>query len=214
MAKIAIFDKDGVIINSGRLHYEKWKQTLAKYNKAIEYDFYKKHVAGRSAKDNIEKNFPSLSKEDVTHVLAEQVDFLNTMFDKYVTLVPGVVQFLKQLKAHRFIIGMATSSRIGSTNLMLDKFSLRSYFKTVVTAEDVSHGKPDPAIYLKVAKKLHVETKDCVVFEDSFFGVKAAKKAGMKVVLVMTSHTREEIPSVDMSIKDFTTINVKDVEMI
>ncbi len=214
MAKAVIFDKDGVVIDSGRLHYEKWKKTLANFDKKLKLDFYKKNIAGRSAPENIKRHFPDLSGEDIAKLLSEQIDFITTMFDTYVTLVPGVVSFLSELKKHNVKVAMATSSRIASTDIALDRFALRSFFQSIVTADDVQFAKPNPEIYLKAAERLGVKPGDCVVFEDSYLGVESAKKANMKVILVMTSHSRKDIPSVDMAIKDFTHINVSDVEMI
>ena len=136
------------------------------------------------------------------------------MFDRYVSLVPGILNFLKKLKEAKTPVALATSSRLESMDLVLDKFKLRSYFQIIINANQISRSKPDPEIYLKAANQLKINPKDCVVFEDSYSGVEAAKRAGMKVVLVMTSHTRKDIPAVDLAIKDFTKININDIRSL
>ncbi|OGK17057.1 hypothetical protein A2774_01360 [Candidatus Roizmanbacteria bacterium RIFCSPHIGHO2_01_FULL_39_12c] len=159
MAKAVIFDKDGVIVETRKLHFEKWKKTFEKYNKSFN--------------------------------------------EKILNELMG-----------RIPLALATSSRLESMNLVLDKFKLRSYFKVLVNAYDVKSAKPDPEIYLSTAKKLKVKPNDCAVFEDSYSGVEAAKRAGMKIILVMTSLTQKEIPNANLAIKDFIKINVADVKMI
>lgn len=215
MSKAAIFDKDGVIVHTTRLHFEKWKRTFSKYNKKLTRDFLLKNMAGRSAKENIKRHLDSsISDEDLTKILQEQLSFMLSMYDKYVTVVPGVIDFLKKLKDHNIPMALATSSRRESSDYVLDRLKIGTYFRSVINGDDVTHSKPHPEIYLTSARKLGVIPSSCVVFEDSISGVQAAKKAGMKVILVMTSHAQKEIPSVDMAIKDFRKINVSDVKML
>ena len=215
MAKAAIFDKDGVIVNSTRLHFEKWKRTFSKYNKILSQSFMLKNMAGRSARENIKLHLdPLISSEDLSKVLEEQLKFMFEMFHKYVILVPGILNFLKNLKKNRIPAALATSSRKETMRLTLDKFNLHPYFQSVISADEVLNAKPHPEIYLAASKKLKIKPQDCVVFEDSYSGVEAAKKARMKVILVMTSHSQKEIPDVDMAIKDFTQISVFDLKMI
>ena len=215
MAKAVIFDKDGVIVETSRLHFEKWKKTFTKYNKKLTREFHLKKMSGRSSRENIKTHLDSaISDEDLSKILQEQIDFLISMYYKYVTVVPGVLNFLKKLKKANIPTALATSSRKESSNFVIDKLKIRFYFQSIINGDDIVNSKPNPEIYLKSAKKLGVKPIDCVVFEDSHLGVEAAKKAGMKVILVMTSHTQKEIPAVDLAIKDFTQITVKDIKML
>ncbi|MBI4226438.1 HAD family phosphatase [Candidatus Roizmanbacteria bacterium] len=215
MAKAVIFDKDGVIVETTRLHFEKWKRTFAAYKKNITLDFMIRNLSGRSAKENIKRHLDaSISQENLTKILTDQMSFMQKMFDKYAELVPGIIDFLKKLKKQKITTALATSSRKESTDLVLDRFKIRPYFQTIINANDILHAKPHPEIYLKSAQKLKVKPYQCVVFEDSYSGVEAAKKAGMKIVLVMTSHTQKEIRNVDLAIKDFTKISVADLKVI
>lgn len=214
MAKAVIFDKDGVIVETKKLHFEKWKRTFNQHNKKFNEEILNQ-MMGRSARENIKEFLdPTLSDEFITKILGEQLRFITSMFDRYVSLVPGIINFLKKLKDANIPVALATSSRLESMNLVLDKFKLRPYFSVLINANDIALAKPNPEIYLHSVKSLKVKPEICVVFEDSYSGVEAAKSAGMKVVLVMTSHTQKEIPDVDLAIKDFTKITVKDVKMI
>jgi|SRR3990167_7665589 len=212
MAKAVIFDKDGVIVETSRLHFEKWKKTFARYNKKLTREFHLKNLSGRSSRENIKTHLDSaVSNEDLSKILQEQIDFILAMYDKYVTVVPGFLDFLKKLKKNNIPTALATSSRKESSDFIIDRLKIRSYFRSIINGDNVINAKPDPEIYFKAAKNLHVKPYDCVVFEDSYSGVEAAKQAGMKVILVMTSHTQAEIPAVDLAIKDFTKICIREV---
>ena len=215
MAKAVIFDKDGVLIHTTRLYFERWKKTFAQFDKKLTLDFHNNHLEGRKASESIKRHLKSdISQEDLTKLLEEQLNFMLINFNKYIKPVEGVLDFLSKLKSAKIPVALGTSSRKEMTKHVLDTLNLRQYFNEIVDGDDVKHGKPSPDIYLKAAKLLKTEPKNCVVFEDSYSGVEAAKKAGMKVVLVMTSHTQKEIPGVDLAIKDFTKITLKDIKFL
>ena len=93
----------------------------------------------------------------------------------------------------------------------LDKLGIRHYFQAVVHAEDVDKGKPDPEVFFKVADRLGVPYQDCLVFEDSPTGAKTALNAGMKAIILTTTHTAAEfagIASVIRCVPDFTGVDV------
>ena len=212
MAKAVIFDKDGVIVETSRLHFEKWKRTFTEYNKKLTREFHLKKMSGRSSRENIKTHLDAaISDEDLSKILQEQIDFLISMYDKYVTVIPGVLHLLQKLKENNILTALATSSRKESCDFIIDRLKIRPYFQSIINGDDIVNNKPNPEIYLKAAKNLRIKPHDCVVFEDSHLGVEAAKRAGMKVVLVMTSHTQKEIPAVDLAIKDFTKISIREV---
>jgi len=90
---------------------------------------------------------------------------------------------------------------------------IKKYFKTIVDASQVSRGKPHPEIYLKTAKEMNFNPSKCIVFEDSISGIKAAKTAGMKVIALSTTHSKKELKA-DLTIRDFTQINIKALDSI
>ncbi|OGK24848.1 hypothetical protein A3D76_07000 [Candidatus Roizmanbacteria bacterium RIFCSPHIGHO2_02_FULL_37_9b] len=170
---------------------------------------------GRSAKENIKAHLdPNIADKKMKQELNDQLTFIRKNYRKYIEIVPGILNFLKKLKKAKIRAALATSSRRETTDLFLDTLKLREYFNSITTSDDVTKAKPDPEIYLKAAKNLRVKPADSVVFEDSYSGIEAAKRAGMKVVLVTTSLTKKEISNVDLSIKDFTKISISDLRKI
>lgn len=88
---------------------------------------------------------------------------------------------------------VATSASRLDAERLLGHLELRQHFRTVVTADDVHWGKPDPEVYLQAAAGLALAPASCLVFEDSVVGVEAARRAGMRVVGVTTAHTKTEL---------------------
>jgi sugar-phosphatase len=108
--------------------------------------------------------------------------------------LPGVRAFLTRFSYVPKAV--ATSARRHSATRMLDELGLLDYFKAIVTADDITNGKPAPDIFLLAAERLDVEPTKCVVFEDAYAGVQAARAAGMYVAAITTS--RDEFPDADL----------------
>ena len=105
--------------------------------------------------------------------------------DKYryeVPLKPGVPEFLKYCRENGIRTGIGTSNGSEIVDAVLTSLKVKEYFDAVVTACEVAHGKPEPDIYLEVAKRLGVQPENCLVFEDIPAGIMAGKAAGMPVI--------------------------------
>jgi len=98
-------------------------------------------------------------------------------------LLPGAVDLLNSLKG-RIKVGLATMSSEPVIRALLEAKGLDDCFEAIVSADEVNNPKPDPEVFLKCASKLDVSPEKCVVFEDSIFGVQAAKRAGMMCIAV------------------------------
>ena len=103
---------------------------------------------------------------------------------------------------------VATSAPTSNLNFTLDSLGIRNLFDVIVDASGITKGKPDPEIYLKAAELLEISPMDCVVFEDSISGIKSGHNAGMKVVALITTHSKDELPETYLSIKDFSEISI------
>jgi beta-phosphoglucomutase len=196
-----ILDMDGVIIDSNPWHRRVW----AEYNRrlGIETDEAMQQRMYGKRNDEIIRDFlgTHLSGEEVhAHGAAKERLYRETIRPVVNdALVPGVREFLER---HRHQpIGVATNAEPANVEFILEEARLRPYFRVVVDGHQVLNPKPHPDIYLKAAKQLGAAPCDCVVFEDSFTGIDAARAAGMAVVGVRTTH--DELPGVDLAIRDF-----------
>ena len=110
-----------------------------------------------------------------------------------VKLFPGALELLMELQG-KAKVALASMNNRPVVDYLLNSTKIRDFFTVIVTVEEVSHFKPDPEIFLKTASKLQCLPADCVVVEDSIFGVQAAKAAGMDCIAVLTGvYSREEL---------------------
>lgn len=136
----------------------------------------------------------------------EKEGLFRKIYEPHVDPIAGFVSFFNDLNANGVKLGVATSAPRANLELILSKVPIRDLFGSILASEDVIKHKPDPEVYLKSAENLGFSPEQCLVFEDSFSGVSAALNAGMKVVGVLTSHTKEELPPCNFYISDYTEL--------
>jgi len=107
--------------------------------------------------------------------------------------MPGSIEFIRMLKEHGVQIGLVTSSDNAKVKRAFGLLHLDNLFDTLVTADRITQGKPDPMCYLLAAKDLNVSPEDCIVFEDSFNGIQSGKDAGMRVIGLSTTNPAESL---------------------
>ena len=183
-----VFDMDGVLVDSGAHHREAWTRMLGELGVAAPPGFWRRTI-GRPAVEAV----PLLLGKPVAP--AEARHLANRKHQHYVTLaarglpaVAGVTAFVDTLRARAVPLAVATSARRSDAVELLGPLGLLDRFDAIVTAEDVTHGKPDPEVYLLAAGRLGAPPHACLVFEDALVGVQAARGAGMRVVGVATAY--------------------------
>lgn len=200
-----IFDLDGVLIDSSRIHYNGWRKVLGKFNKDFDYETFRSKYFGKRGQETLDMIFGDgkFSQEEARSI-SDEVDsnFVDTVADAG-TPIHGALEFVRSLKEVGEKVALATSAPRQNVDAFLDAFSLRRVFDAEICGDDVSNGKPDPEVFLKAASALSENPKDCVVFEDSFPGVTAAKAAGATCVALLTTASREVLKAADYFIEDF-----------
>ena len=127
----------------------------------------------------------------------------------------GLLPFLKGARAGGYRVGLGTGSKDDNVTFILDGLALRPWFDAVVDGGMVTKGKPDPETFLILADKLKVAPENCVVFEDSLLGEEAARRAGMQVVAITTSHRADEFKHAAIRERDFSALSAaKAAELI
>ncbi|GAA4404388.1 beta-phosphoglucomutase family hydrolase [Nibrella viscosa] len=208
----ALFDMDGVIVDNHRYHTDSWFQFVGRYGLSLTPEQYASYINGRVAADSLPYVFQrSLTPEELVTYTEEKEEIYREMYRANLQPTPGLISFLEELKHNQVPMAVGTSAPVSNISFTLDGIQVRSYFDTVVDASMITRGKPDPEIYLTAAERLGIPPERCVVFEDAFSGIEAGLRAGMRVVALATTHTREELTNTGASliIADFREINFK-----
>lgn len=197
-----IFDMDGVIIDSNPYHRRAWEIFNHRYGVAMTEEMHLRMYGKRN--DQIVRDFfgTLLTEEEVAERgAAKEALYRDLVADRLEeALVPGLRDFLEH---HSDVpMGLASNAEPLNVNYLLDRAGLRKYFRVVVDGHQVTHPKPHPEVYLLAAKRLGVHGTNCIVFEDSYSGIEAARSAGMRVIGVRTTHS--ELPNTDLDIDNFT----------
>lgn len=182
--KAVIFDLDGTLVDSMWMWNAIDVEFLARYGLECPEDL-QGAIQGMSFSETAVYFNKRFSLGDSPEQIKEA--WVEMSIDKYrkeVPLKPGAREFLDYVKSLGLAAGIATSNGRAMVDAVLDALDIGGYFKAVVTACEVAAGKPAPDIYLDVARRLHVEPADCVVFEDIPEGIMAGRRAGMAVIAV------------------------------
>jgi len=181
-----IFDLDGTLIDSMPAHFEAWCAALAEHGSPgifPEDVFYA--MGGRPTKDIVEilNGEMNLNLDPDAVSMSKKAAYLEHL-DKIEIIAP-VLDFVKANHG-KTPMAIATGGSREVAQKVIEKLEIDQYFQTMVTADDVSCGKPDPEVFLKAAQAIGIPPEDCVAFEDAAPGILAAQTAGMKVVTVPT----------------------------
>jgi len=198
--KGVIFDMDGLMIDTEKLYLRYWKQAAADFG----YDMRDEHVfAIRSLarKYSIPKLKFFFGEDFPTEaVRTRRTELINAHIEANgITVKKGLFELIGYLEKRGIKLAVATATPRERTELYLEKIGAKEHFDAVVCGDMVINGKPDPEIYLTAAKSLGLPSGECAAFEDSPNGLRAARAAGCKVVMIpdMTQPEPEDSPYYD-----------------
>jgi beta-phosphoglucomutase len=203
-----IFDMDGVIIDSNPYHKEAWLQFAEKYKVELKEEEVPEKIFGKTNTTALRDVFQREFSPEENEKLGEEKEAIyRELHEKDLAPIEGLRSFLEMLKQHQIPMAVATNAPVSNVNFIMDKTGLRHYFKIVIDSSSVKHGKPDPEIYLKSAEKLGVPPERCIVMEDSVPGAEAGIRAGMKVIAITTSHSKEELSQTHLVIDAYQELS-------
>ena len=185
-----LWDLDGVIVDSGELHYESWRQVCPDYQLPFSRELFKQifgmnnescvsTLLGRPAPDGFWQEV-SRRKEEI----------FRQLLHGNVTILPGVKHWLELGSEKGLRQAVASSAPKENIEVTLTEGQISNYFSAIISAYE-KPGKPDPWVFLEAAKSLQVDPVQCVVIEDSLMGIEAARRAGAKCLAVETTNSRD-----------------------
>ncbi|MBL4669545.1 MAG: hexitol phosphatase HxpB [Flavobacteriales bacterium] len=209
MIKAVIYDMDGVIIDSEPL----WREALIHCFNKVGFDFTQdkcRITQGMRLIEVVEywyaeQPWEGTSIKDVEQDILKKVT--NLISEKGVA-IKGVYESLNYFKDKGYKIALASSSAMSLINVVLEKLDITTKFEVINSAEHLDYGKPHPEIFIKTALQLNVSPTECLVIEDSFHGVLAAKAALMKVIAIPEEkyHNNPRFSIADYNIKSLNEL--------
>lgn len=198
----AIFDLDGVLVDTAKYHYLAWKSLADElgFDFTIEQNEALKGVSRMKSLDLL-LGFGGLSDRFSQEEKEKMADKKNRIYVEMIKrlkkeeLFGGVTDLFVKLKEKNMKTALGSASK--NAPLILERLDIAKYFDAVVDGTQVSKAKPDPEVFVRAAEILHIPCKECIVFEDSAAGLQAAKTAGMKAVGI---GKKENLPMADLVI--------------
>ncbi len=198
----ALFDWDGVIIDSSSHHEESWERLAREVARPLPPDHFKKGFGRKN-----EFIIPELlgwahAPPEIRRIsLRKEALYREIVAERGLSALPGVRTWLERLRDAGVPCAIGSSTHRANIDLSLGLIGLAEFFSGIVTAEDVSSGKPDPEVFLTAAAHIARPPERCVVFEDAHVGIAAARAGGMRVVGVATTHPASELTAADLAVQ-------------
>jgi beta-phosphoglucomutase family hydrolase len=207
-----IFDMDGVLVDSEPFHYENENRMFQKLGLEIPDEEHARFTGVATDlmwEQIIQSRKLNYSVAELTELtIRESIGYFQSL--EFLEPMPGLVGLLEALMIKKIPLAVASSSDAETMRNILEKSGLRKYFLFTVSRNDVAKSKPAPDVFLKAARLLGVAPENCLVFEDSKNGIKAAKAAGMYCIAYSGGNSGHQDQSqADHRIADFNEIDIE-----
>jgi len=188
-----IFDIDGVLLDSYKIHYECWRSIAEKHSITLsEKDF--DPLFGRRGNEIVRQIWgEDLSAEQVVSIYKEKQALYRENLQRNFPKMDGAIQLIDDLAAQGFVLGIGSSAPPENVEMSLHGLNRAKVFKAVVTGSDVTRGKPDPEVFLVAAQRMGVAASYCAVIEDAVAGIAAALAGGMTAIALAGTAAPESL---------------------
>ena len=210
-----IFDMDGTIVDNMAFHTKSWITFFERRGHAIDPDAFFRATAGRQGGEIIRSHFGAdLLDDEVMLLNHEKEAVYRELYAPHRKAVEGFEDLIADAKSQGIALAVGTAAPPANVEFTLDGLDLRRSFDAIVGATDVARGKPHPDVFLEAAKRCGAEPADCIVFEDAPLGVEAARRAGMRAVVLTTTLPAEafaEFDNVITIVSDFSQLSLDEL---
>ena len=224
MLRAVIFDFDGVITDSEILHFRAFNRVLARFSAEITMKDYYKTYLGLTDVDCFHLLIREGGLKTGTQKIEELVKQKNQIFNELAKtegrIIEGVQGFLKMLGQNDIPMAICSGALLTEIELILEEARLRRFFETIVSAEQVRKGKPSPEGFLLTLRKLNkgrqisITNAQCVVIEDSHWGLAAAKAAGMHTIAVTNSYDAQQLALAEKIVTRLSELSISDLQQL
>jgi HAD superfamily hydrolase (TIGR01509 family) len=211
----AIFDWDGVLIDSSAHHEASWERLAKERGLPLPEGHFKRGF-GMKNEVVIPKVLQWGDQPELVQELSLRKEALyrEIILERGISTLPGAREWLEQLHENGIPCVIGSSTHRLNIEVSLQVLGLKDFFASIVSAEDVSHGKPDPEVFLVAASKIDRPPSQCVVFEDAIVGIEAAHRGGMKVVAVASTNPFEALKNADVVVHRLDELSIPQLEKL
>lgn len=192
MNRAVLWDLDGTLVDSGDYHWRSWRDTLAAEGVSISFEQFLASFGQRN--DRILRGWLG-ERADVDDIRrigdAKELEYRRLAEAEGLTALPGAADWVRHLRGRGWRQAIASSAPRANVDVMLRVLDLTAYFDAIVSAEDVSAGKPDPEVFVTASSRIHLPPTRCIVVEDAAAGIEAARRGGMRSIGVSRTATLE-----------------------
>jgi len=210
MIKGAIFDLDGVIVNTVPFHFKAWQKMFEGYGHKFTMSDYLAKVDGKPRLEGAAAILTELNPEELKQAGDIKQKFYLELLDKEpLEQFNSTIKLIHEMKEQGIKLAAASSSK--NAVRILKKIDLLKEFDANVSGADLKKGKPDPEIFLTAASRINLTAADCVVFEDAKSGVEAAKNGHFLCIGIDRHNDPETLHRADVIVKDLAEISLADI---
>jgi beta-phosphoglucomutase len=200
-----IWDLDGVIVDSGRLHYKSFVAIFKVYGYEFPYSTFQK-TFGRNNDSVIEEAIgrkpDNAMKEDI---IKRKEGWYCDHIHRNLKMLPGAMDWIAWFYGRSIPQAIASSAPMENVTRSLDEFHISNFFEAIISGSRIP-GKPDPKVFLRAAAALETDPAHCIVFEDSLAGMQGALAGGMQCVTVATTHPRASFDKATLALERLTDL--------
>ena len=211
-ARAFVFDMDGTIVDNMAFHTRSWITFFERRGKAVDADEFFRTTAGRQGQEIIRSHLEQeLADDEVATLIHEKEGVYRELYAPHLRAVSGFEDLIGTARASGTKLAVATAAPPANIEFTLDGLDLRRHFDAIVGAADVARGKPHPDVFLEAARRCGVAPEHCIVFEDAPLGVEAARRAGMRAVVLTTTlpaSSFAEFDNIVAIVNDFAALDV------
>jgi len=182
-----LFDLDGTLIHSMPLHAAAWRQWHRRHGLALDEATFFTATAGRTNAEILADLFPGAPGERIAAMAEEKEALYREQARQHLERVAGSDALLADARARGLKLAICTASPPGNMAVAFERFGLDRQVDTITAPHQGLRGKPHPDIFVEAARRLGVDARACLVFEDAPLGIEAAQRAGMRAVALTTT---------------------------
>ncbi|MGA2171435.1 MAG: HAD family phosphatase [Sedimentisphaerales bacterium] len=221
MLRAIVFDFDGVLVDSELLHFQAFNNIFRPLHVEMSIQQYYDKFLGLTDEELLrlldKQNNLRLSEQRLQKLLKEKAAEFKELALTQATVIAGVPEFLKMLADNKIPMAVCSGALLPEIEMILKGAGLRHFFDVIVSAEQVKKGKPDPEGFLLALKLLNKKTsqpinpQDCIVIEDSHWGLEAARAAGMHPIAVTNSYSADQLKPSDRTVANLNQLTLEDL---